>query len=279
MKKKFHYCFFVLMTATIIGCNNQSKTVGNKVHSNIIEIAPHMIDSITTNKLLMESLITNNVDITPWQDAFSNVAELYTTQNLEYFPYLMLTYQHPDRIPPESFTFVDFFVEICTGAMDDKNLFNYGRKTFDKIKFAVRNNRLKYLTRREYPLSFAEGEIVSKYYTGPFILDDIDTLRVRSLIHNDREALEALEKYYRDNGDDKGIAIYYKVLLSYEGNGDLAERFFKVLEPHFEETPELRLAVREVLLHAALCDHNARAQELCDSLGLSLCDYRLPLPE
>ena len=29
---------------------------------------------------------------------------------------------------------------------------------------------------------------------------------------------------------------------------------------------------------AALCDHNERAQQLCDSLGFSLCDYRLPHP-
>ena len=37
---------------------------------------------------------------------------------------------------------------------------------------------------------------------------------------------------------------------------------------------QLRGAVR-----GALCDHNARAQELCDSIGFSLCDCRLPLPE
>ena len=279
MKRKLYFCIYVLIITAIIGCNNQSKSGGDEEHSNIIEIAPYMIDSVTTNRILMEALITNNVDITPWQNAFSNVAELYTTQNLEYLPYLMLTYQHPDRIPPECFTFVDFFVEICTGAMYDKNLFNYGRKTFDKIKGAVGNNRFKYLTREEYPISFADGEILSKYYTGPFVLSEIDTLRVQSLIHNDRDALQELERYYQDKGDTMGIAIYYKVLLSYEGNGDLAERFFKVLEPHFEETPELRSAVREVLLRAALCDHNARAQELCDSLGFSLCDYRLPLPE
>lgn len=279
MKRKLYFCIYVLIITAIIGCNNQSKSGDDKEHSNIIEIAPYMIDSVTTNRILMEALIINNVDITPWQNAFSNVAELYTTQNLEYLPYLMLTYQHPDRIPPECFTFVDFFVEICTGAMDDKNLFNYGRKTFDKIKGVVGNNRFNYLTREEYPISFADGEILSKYYTGPFVLSEIDTLRVQSLIHNDRDALQELERYYQDKGDTMGIAIYYKVLLSYEGNGDLAERFFKVLEPHFEETPELRSAVREVLLRAALCDHNARAQELCDSLGFSLCDYRLPLPE
>ena len=107
----------------------------------------------------------------------------------------------------------------------------------------------------------------------------IDTLRVKVIAHNDREALEKLEKYYHDKGDDKGLAIYYKVMLGYEGNGDLAERFYRVLEPHFKETPEFRGAVREVLLRAAICDGNARAQELCDSLGFSLCDYRLPLPE
>ena len=67
-------------------------------------------------------------------------------------------------------------------------------------------------------------------------------------------------------------------MLGYEGNGDLAERFYRVLEPYFNETPKFRTAVREVLLRAALCDHNKRAQELCDSLGFSLCDYRITLP-
>ena len=69
------------------------------------------------------------------------------------------------------------------------------------------------------------------------------------------------------------------MLLSYKGNGNLAERFFKVLEPYFDTKPEFKNAVREVLLRTAICDHNARAQELCDSLAISFCDYRLAVSE
>lgn len=98
------------------------------------------------------------------------------------------------------------------------------------------------------------------------------------IAHNNRDALEKLEAYYKDKGNDTGIAIYYKVMLGYEGNGDLAEKFYKVLEPHFNDTPGFRKTVREVLIRAALCDKNIRAQELCDSLGFSLCDYRITCP-
>lgn len=125
---------------------------------------------------------------------------------------------------------------------------------------------------------------ISSFYRTEKILKsgksiNIDSLRVRVVAHNDREALQELEKYYHDKGDDKGIAIYYKVLLSYEGNGDLAERYYNVLKPYLAKQPELFNGRREVLLRASICDGNVRAQELCDSLGISFCDYRLPLPE
>lgn len=102
---------------------------------------------------------------------------------------------------------------------------------------------------------------------------NIAPLSKRALFHNDRKALESLEAYYKQVYP-KGIAIYYKILLSYDGNGDLAEKFYRTLEPYFDETPQFRMAAREVLLRAALCDHNERAQELCDSLEFSLCDYK-----
>lgn len=154
----------------------------------------------------------------------------------------------------------------------------------------MENYNKKHDTDFKYPETYKKGALQLRLVD--YLVDDyegekelriepsaIDTLRVLAVIHNSRWALERLEKYYHDKGDDKGLAIYYKVMLGYEGNGDLAERFYRVLEPHFKDTPEFRGAAREVLLRAAICDGNARAQELCDSLGFSLCDYRLPLPE
>lgn len=104
----------------------------------------------------------------------------------------------------------------------------------------------------------------------------IDSLRVRVVAHNDRDALQKLETYYTNRNEAKELAIYYKVMLNYEGNGDLAERFYYVLRPYIDEEHQYMNGIRTVLLRAALCDHNARAQQLCDSLGFSLCDYRLP---
>ena len=65
-------------------------------------------------------------------------------------------------------------------------------------------------------------------------------------------------------------------MLGFEGNGDLAERYYTLLKPYLTEQPEFFNGIRKSLLRAALCDHNERAQQLCDSLGFSLCDYRLP---
>ena len=70
----------------------------------------------------------------------------------------------------------------------------------------------------------------------------------------------------------RGIGVVLCALLSVlTMSGNVVLRFYR--------TPYFRTAVREVLLRAALCDHNERAQELCDSLGFSICDYRLPVSE
>ena len=98
---------------------------------------------------------------------------------------------------------------------------------------------------------------------------------MKVIAHNDRKALGQLEKYYKEIGYDLGIAIYYKVLLCQDGNGDLAERLYRVLKPYFDKRPELENAAHDALIRAALCDHNERAQQLCDSLGYSLCDYKV----
>ena len=106
---------------------------------------------------------------------------------------------------------------------------------------------------------------------------NLDSLRVSVIGYNDRSALTLLEKYYKDIDMGKELAVYYKVMLGFEGNGDLAERYYEVLKPYLAKQPEFYNSIRETLLRAALCDGNARAQELCDSLGFSLCDYRMPI--
>ena len=165
---------------------------------------------------------------------------------------------------------------MCTEAIDDKGLFAQGKSLIESINDYNRNSP-KFGFPIEYPDKFIKGGPCTFRKYIQFSPNAIDTLRIQAISYNNRDALDKLETYYKDKGDDTGIAIYYKVMLGYEGNGDLAEKFFKVLEPHFKETPGFRRAVREVLLRAALCDKNKRAQELCDSLGFSFCDYRLPI--
>ena len=112
----------------------------------------------------------------------------------------------------------------------------------------MENYNRKHDTNFRYPKTFKKDTLdlrlvdyLASGYVGVkglcFEPSAIDTLRVLAVIHNSRWALERLEKYYHDKGDDKGLAIYYKVMLGYEGNDDLAERFYRVLEPHIKDTP------------------------------------------
>ncbi len=233
-------------------------------------LQPDMYDSVQTRKKLEEFLWSKRID----RFKSNNKVELETRTDLEYLPYFLSFCNDSYTDLPAGMSAM-IFISLCSASIDDKNLFDLGKFVIDNL-----NNRLDSKKRTiEYPDSFTKGGMETFRQFMWFEPTAIDTLRVKVIAHNDREALEKLEKYYHDKGDDKGLAIYYKVMLGYEGNGDLAERFYRVLEPHFKDTPEFRGAVREVLLRAAICDGNARAQELCDSLGFSLCDYRLPLPE
>ena len=158
--------------------------------------------------------------------------------------------------------------DLCSKYIQDDQLYKLG------LNIALRpNSNVSYSTK-----SPKKKDYVQEMITIDGSVYGLDSLRVRVVAHNDRDALAKLEKYYHNKGDDKGIAIYYKVMLGYQGNGDLAEKFFKTLEPYFEKTPEYKAVVREVLIRAALCDRDERAAELCDSLGFTFCDYRLPLP-
>ena len=219
----------------------------------------------------------------------SGRTKFYPVKDMSYLPYLYLVESSKkytlDSIGPAKWADydIDWVPFLFSSVINDRLLYKTGKRLME-------NYNRKHDTNFRYPKTFKKDTLdlrlvdyLASGYVGVkglcFEPSAIDTLRVLAVIHNSRWALERLEKYYHDKGDDKGLAIYYKVMLGYEGNGDLAERFYRVLEPHFKDTPEFRGAVREVLLRAAICDGNARAQELCDSLGFSLCDYRLPLPE
>lgn len=263
----------------------------NEILDNAIIIAPPVLDSLQTQKIMEACLWKNYIDVP--KDANRNVKpDIYASNTLEHLPYYMINFSTLVNIlNGRNFNLISEFTKVCTGAIDDPKLYEFGKHCIEMLNAAEKNKKPHVVTRKkdgvkitlpptkyEYPDSFTPATVYRLYNHYDFNLTHIDTLRLKALMYNDRQSLNELEKYYSEKGDDKGIAIFYKVMLGYEGNGDLAERFYKVLEPYFDDTPEFRSAVREVLLRAAHCDKNKRAQELCDSLGFSLCDYRLPLP-
>lgn len=193
-------------------------------------------------------------------------------KDLEALPYFITMYCDnryylPDYIGDGLFGYLQ---KLCTKYIQDDKLFELGYNIASRPNSHVGYSYHKPTKKKDY---------IQELITVNDSVYGLDSLRVRVVAHNDRNALSKLEKYYHDKGDYKGIAIYYKVMLGYKGNGDLAEKFFKTLEPYFTETPGYKAVVREVLIRAALCDRNERAAELCDSLGFTFCDYRLPLPE
>ena len=240
----------------------------------------------------MEECIWKNYIDVPKDVNRNSTPNIYAKSNIEHLPYYMINYCNPVNIlNGRNFNLIDEFTNICSGTIDDPMLYELGRRCISMLNAAEKKKGPTIVTRRkdgkkitipptqyEYPDSFNPARVYRLYGYHDYNLTRIDTLRLKALIYNDRQALKEIEKYYKKKGDDTGIDIYYKVMLCYEGNGDLAEKFYRVLEPHFNKTPEYRSAVREVLLRAAHCDNDRRAQELCDSLGFSLCDYRLPLP-
>lgn len=131
-----------------------------------------------------------------------------------------------------------------------------------------------------HPLMSTYQRLARRYLKPKSIktLSYTDALRISVIKHQDRNALSALRSYYRNIGDELGSAVYYKIMLSHEGNGDLAEEYYKLLKPYFLRRPELEDAAHITLLRAATCDNDKRAQELCDSLGYSICDYKIELP-
>ena len=301
----------IVLGLCCFGCNRETKTMSNNVevqrdtiyvpvveHGAIILVdtvffkdeevtishilRPPMLDSLETKKVLETALWSGNVD-PGTKDGCT--PELFLRDDLAYLPYLFL--EETNCTNSYSGKLFPVFTVMCSEAIDDKKLFETGKCMVDQAnerdkllppKVHPITGKIRKISPIQYPDTFKSGLTFSYINAMPFNITVIDSLRVRAIVHNDRKALKKLEDYYKKKGDDTGIAIYYKVMLCYEGNGDLAEKFYRVLEPHFNETPEFRKAVREVLLRAAHCDNDRRAQELCDSLGFSLCDYRLPLP-
>lgn len=232
------------------------------------------LDSLSTDLVLNNEIATG---ILSPDKINGNVPLLYDTKDLRLLPYY-LDSNLSNPYSEETYYSIWLFLNLCRTRSSDDRLFEICKKV--AIRTASSHLKTMDLLKDDIIPKIEKKFVIESNSIGRNANSDnyIDSLRVMILGYNDREALDKLEKYYRDKGDDKGIAIYYKVMLGYEGNGDLSERFYRVLEPYFDETPEFRRAVREVLLRAAICDGNARAQALCDSLGFSLCDYRLPVP-
>lgn len=243
-----------------------------------------MLDSIRTRKVMEKSMCFGYFDI-PYSHKERCQYDMYESSDMEYLPYFMNVFSSEPTF--DYLDLLEYFISMCTMAVDDKDLFAYGKKCVDKINIQISNlppyqspynGKIFFHRQKKYPNEFEPGLTDNFDHSIPYKPTALDTLRIGALIRNDRNALAQIEDYYRGKGDEKGLAIYYKVMLNYDGNGDLAERFYRVLAPHINEMPELRIAVRKVLLRAALCDRDKRAQELCDSLGFSLCDYKIDVP-
>ncbi len=238
-----------------------------------------ILDSIDTQKMMEDALYLNYISN---RDPYDNnmVMEMYHRHDMEYLPYLFLTFS-TSTVPPldvERIGMHDYIV-MCSARYDDKALFELGEKAVEKLNkrilerpgtvIALPNETTHYY--KDEPIAYYDSfspDNAKMYQKVSFTPSRIDTLRVKAIAHNDRKALRQLEKHYHEIGYDLGIAIYYKALLSRPGNSDLAERLYRVLKPYFRERPEFREAAYQALIQAAVRDKNSRAQQLCLALGL-----------
>lgn len=205
--------------------------------------------------------------------------ELWQRGDLRYLPYIYLALGERYLPRPIAQQYNQMIIDMCGYAQND-SVYYFGKLFSKRLrdKYSKLCESDPDFRMRKYP----ERERIIKRKSPKVQIDDkvydLDSLRISVIGFNDRNALGLLEKYYKSIDMGKELAAYYKVMLGFEGNGDLAERYYEVLKPYLSEKPEFYGGIKEVLLRAALCDHNERAQELCDSLGFSLCDYRLPTP-
>lgn len=231
-----------------------------------------ILDSVSTQRVLEKSLETNAIELPEINGSYPR---MYYRTDLEYLPYLIMTFSKPYPLGWQKDCLFDLYKDLCCNSIDDKMLFeswsNYVdvmNKQIDAEPQFVHPKTGKIRNRR---WSYPDKAFHDKYYSyGKFSKTVIDTLRVKALIHNDRDALTQLEKYYHDKDYELGIAVYYIVMLNFEGNGDLAERIYQLLKKYWVENPGYKRTVYEALNLAALRDNNLRAQQLCDSLGYKL---------
>ena len=243
-----------------------------------ITITPEPLDSLQT-EIQLDNILNGGYVWLPGEDPY-RLPELKYRSDLRYLPYLYIMFNQtflPDHIA--GFYGLNFDTSRGVYKGGDTLVYKIGACSTDRANYVKKYTAGANRTVVWYPniddieyddYSANKVNIYGTHY-------DIDSLRIRVIACNDRSALELLEKYYTSIKQLKELAIYYKVLLSYEGNGDLAEKYYTVLKPYLRKRPEFLNGVREVLLRAAHCDNDRRAQELCDSLGFSLCDYRFSL--
>ncbi len=243
---------------------------GRDSNSGFMLVTPPPLDSLRTEYLLDNVISGWYAD--QYEPDVYRVSDLYHIYGLRYTPYFYQTFT--DKYLPIHMA-SNQSLDFLWHSRGDSGLVILGTQCMERYneKLDIPEPKLSIYDR----VKFKKEKYHNYRLVGNETLS-IDSLMARALAYNDRQALEKLEEYYLASDNPKGIAIHYKAMLNYEGNGDLAERFYNVLKPYLGEKPQYRNGIRQVLLRAAICDGNARAQELCDSLGYSLCDYRRPVP-
>ena len=237
------------------------------------------MDSLQT-EIQLENIINGTyvVNYDSFYRAFWGRGISWEYRDLRYLPYCYIALLD-ERYLPRYIAYNDIFMVdlLCDNAVDYVFYFGDTISVLSHEKYwklcrpdsVIDINEIRESWRKRSRTSMAT-QIQSKSC-------NLDSLRIRVIGYNDRNALSLLEKYYSNSGPIKELVVYYKIMLGVEGNGDLAERYYNVLKPYLAEQPEFFNSIRDVLLRAAICDHNERARQLCDSLGISLCDYRLPV--
>lgn len=203
---------------------------------------------------------------------------LHERKDLRYLPYLFIVMNEQFLPRPITDRYILMIYDRCGYSLND-SIYELGKvysvEVMDKYSRLFKPDSIN-PWRWSYP---EHSDLIHEDQSPIVQIEDswynLDSLRISVIGYNDRHALDLLKKYYNNIRMGKELAVYYKIMLAFEGNGDLAECYFDVLKPYLEEQPEFYNSIREVLLRAALCDNNERAQKLCDSLGFSLCDYRV----
>ena len=266
-------CLLILLGAICV-------CIGKRNNEYPSYITPRILDSIETEVEFDNILNSSYISID--ENLNYHTPHLKKRVDLRYLPYVFLTLT--DKYLPTyvSIDYQSLLFTLCGGTKND-SLFYLAKSCIDRMQENLKKIDSSESWFNTDDFNEDERDAWIKYHPNMKRIGgkmyDLDSLRISVIGYNDRNALSLLEKYYKEINHEKELAAYYKVMLCYEGNGDLAERYYNVLKPYLVKQPEFFNGIREVLLRASICDGNERAQELCDSLGISFCDYRLPLPE